>query len=57
MRIAVITGASSGLGYEYVRELNRKEKQIGEIWAIARREDRLEELSGDITDSCEDITI
>lgn len=46
MRIAVITGASSGLGYEYVRELNRKEKQIGEIWAIARREDRLEELSG-----------
>ena len=45
MRIAVITGASSGLGQEYVKELGRKEEGIDEIWAIARRRERLESLS------------
>jgi short-subunit dehydrogenase len=42
MRIALITGASSGLGQEFVRQL-RKEK-VEEIWAVARREDRLRAL-------------
>lgn len=41
MKIAVITGASSGLGKEYVMEVGRKEEEIDEIWAIARRKDRL----------------
>ena len=45
MRIAIITGASSGLGKEYVKELNRKETGIDEIWAVARRRSRLESLS------------
>ena len=45
MKIAVITGASSGLGKEYVKELGRTETGIEEIWAIARRKDRLQELS------------
>lgn len=45
MRIAIITGASSGLGKEYVKELNRRETGIDEIWAIARRKDRLSELA------------
>ena len=44
MNIAVITGASSGLGKEYVRELDRREAGIDEIWAVARRKDRLAEL-------------
>jgi len=44
MRIAVITGASSGLGREYVREINEREADYEEIWAIARRASRLEEL-------------
>ena len=44
MRIAIITGASSGLGKEYIRELNRKETGIDEIWAIARRVERLNEI-------------
>lgn len=46
MKIAVITGASSGLGKEYVKELGRKDAGIDEIWAIARRKDRLAELGG-----------
>ena len=41
--IAIITGASSGLGKEFVRIINQK-KNIQEIWAIARKQDRLDTL-------------
>ena len=47
MNIAIVTGASSGLGREYIREINRKETGIEEIWAIARRRDRLEEVKAE----------
>ena len=43
MRIAVITGASSGIGREFVYKADQLEG-IDEIWVIARREDRLAEL-------------
>ena len=43
MSIAIITGASSGLGREYLHQLSQTE-QFEEIWAIARRQDRLQEL-------------
>lgn len=45
MKIALVTGASSGLGREFVRQLDR-ERGLDEIWAVARREDRLRELAG-----------
>jgi len=45
MKIAVITGASSGMGREFVYALDR-EHSFDEIWVIARREERLNELSG-----------
>ena len=44
MKIAVVTGASSGLGREFVRQLALLDKQLDEIWVIARRRDRLEAL-------------
>ncbi len=47
MNIALITGASSGLGKEFIKQL--KKIDIDEIWAVARREERLLSLSG-ITD-------
>ena len=43
MKIAVVTGASSGIGREFVYAIDREE-QLDEIWVIARRKDRLEEL-------------
>ena len=45
MKIAVITGASSGLGAEFARIIDRDRNEIDEIWLIARREDKLKELS------------
>ena len=43
MKIAIVTGASSGLGREFVRLLEQKLKTIDEIWVIARRGERLKE--------------
>lgn len=43
MNIAVITGASSGMGREFVFAMD-KEYKLDEIWVIARRKERLEEL-------------
>ena len=47
MKIAVITGASSGMGKEFVLQLSR-EKQLDEIWVIARRKERLEALGSEV---------
>ena len=43
MKIAIVTGASSGMGREFVRQLSAWVR-VDEIWAIARRADALEEL-------------
>lgn len=43
MRIAIVTGASSGMGREFVFAID-KEYCLDEIWVIARRQDRLEAL-------------
>ena len=43
MKIAVITGASSGIGREFVYAV-AKNYSFDEIWVIARRAERLEEL-------------
>lgn len=40
MKIAVITGASSGMGREFVYALD-KDEAFDELWVIARREQRL----------------
>ena len=43
MKIAVVTGASSGIGRAIVLELDQH-GTYDEIWVVARREDRLSEL-------------
>ncbi len=40
--IAIVTGASSGMGREFVKKLDNE--KLDEIWVIARRASRLEEL-------------
>lgn len=43
MSIAIITGASSGMGRDFVHSLD-KEYNFDQLWVIARRKERLEEL-------------
>ena len=59
MNTAVITGASSGLGKEYVYSLLKSRPDIDRIFIIARREDRLKEIaeaSPKIVPVCMDLT-
>ncbi len=47
MRIAIITGASSGMGMENAIQLaDRFGGKLDELWLLARRKDRMEELKG-----------
>ena len=46
MNIAIVTGASSGMGREFVRQLSGY-VQVDEIWAIARRAEALETLKAE----------
>ena len=48
MNIAVITGASSGLGWEYAKAVYATRADLDEIWVIARRDDRLQELKSEL---------
>ena len=44
MKTAVVTGASSGMGWEFVRQIGYFYRDLDEIWVIARRRERLERL-------------
>ena len=44
-RIAIITGASAGLGREFVQSVIEEQLEIEEIWLIARRKKLLEEIT------------
>ncbi|MBR5234209.1 MAG: SDR family NAD(P)-dependent oxidoreductase [Clostridia bacterium] len=52
MRIAIVTGASSGIGREFALVISEKYK-YDRIWLIARREDRLYETAGLMTTPAE----
>lgn len=44
MKIAIVTGASSGMGREFVKQLGSLYHSLDEIWVVARRAERLVEL-------------
>lgn len=44
MTVAVITGASSGLGKEFLKQILEKYPMLDEVWIVARRVERLNEL-------------
>lgn len=45
MKIAIITGASSGIGMEFARQLDSNLHKTDEIWLLARRREPMEELA------------
>ena len=50
MKIAVITGASSGLGEEYLKQVLAQVSDLDEIWLVARRLEKLEMLASRFAD-------
>ncbi len=50
MSIAIVTGASSGMGREFVHQISKKFRTIDEIWVIARRIDKLNIIVEKLTD-------
>ncbi|MCI1208070.1 MAG: SDR family NAD(P)-dependent oxidoreductase [Treponema sp.] len=52
MNIVLVTGASSGLGVEFLKLIDKRNtfggRNIDELWIIARRKDRLEHLTGEL---------
>lgn len=48
MKIAIVTGASSGLGREFARQLISEYPEVEQLWLIARRRDRLEALAASL---------
>ena len=45
MNIAIITGASSGMGMEFARQIDSRLCKTDEIWLLARRREPMEELA------------
>ena len=48
MKIAIVTGASSGMGREFVLQLSQY-AEVDEIWVIARRQEALESLKEEVS--------
>jgi len=47
-RLAIITGASSGMGKEFARQISAR-ADTDELWLLARRGDKLEELAKELS--------
>lgn len=45
MNIAIITGASSGIGREFVRQMDQSFDKIDEFWLVARNKEKLAEIA------------
>lgn len=52
MKVAIITGATSGMGRRMAIELNNQIPNIQEFWLFGRREDRLRELERSLSKPC-----
>lgn len=52
MNIIIVTGASSGMGKEFVKQIDKKFPKVNEIWLVARRKEELEALSNECNHKC-----
>ena len=52
MNVIIVTGASSGIGREFVKQIDKHFPHVDEIWLSARRKERLDELSISCSHKC-----
>lgn len=45
VKIAIVSGASSGVGVEFIKQLEARYPEIDEFWMLARRQERMEALT------------
>ena len=58
MKTAIIVGASSGLGREFAIRIHKRYPEIGCLWLLARRQERLSALAQEVKGiSCEVLAI
>ena len=50
--IIIVTGASSGMGKEFVKQIDERFPRVDEIWLIARRKDVLRDLAKSCNHVC-----
>ncbi len=50
--IIIVTGASSGMGKEFVKQIDLKFPNVDEIWLIARRKENLDKLAASCKHIC-----
>lgn len=48
MKIGIVTGASSGIGKEFVHQIAKEDPQMDELWVVARNGAKLRELQKEI---------
>ncbi|RMF16005.1 MAG: SDR family NAD(P)-dependent oxidoreductase [Candidatus Dadabacteria bacterium] len=46
-RIAIVTGASAGLGVEFARQIDAR-REVDQVWLVARRKERLEQTAAQL---------
>lgn len=52
MNIIIVTGASSGMGREFVKQIDVHFPKVDEIWLVARRKDRLLQVAAGCHHKC-----
>ena len=57
MNIAIITGASSGLGKEFAKQLDKSLRHTNEIWLLGRNKAALNELADSLRHKARAIAI
>lgn len=49
VKIAIVSGASSGVGVEFIKQIHLRYPEIEEFWMLARRHDRMAALAETLT--------
>ena len=50
--IIIITGASSGMGKEFVKQVDARFPKVDELWLVARREEKLNDIASSCNHKC-----